>query len=50
MNNDINKYSLRGFKISDVHADNEFDVTSLKSRLQPTIMHFYAKGEHIGII
>ena len=47
---EMEKYTARGFVVTDIHADNEFDIASLKRELQPTAMHFYAKGEHVGVI
>ena len=47
---DCNKHEARGFEITDIHGDNEFDIQSLKDSLQPTIFHIYARGEHVGFI
>ena len=46
----IHKYDCRGFKITDMHADNEFDKAELKHSLQPTLLHIYGREEHVGFI
>ena len=50
MINDVNKYTSRGFTITKIHADNEFDIALHKNELCATNMHLYAKEEHIGVI
>ena len=44
----INKYQTRGFHITDVHGDNEFDIDGIKDAILTTIVHAYAKNEHVG--
>lgn len=45
---DINKYEKRGFHITDMHGDNEFDIDAIKDAILPTIVHAYSKNEHVG--
>ena len=45
-----NIYETRGFEITDIHADNEFNVDSIKEALMPTKMTIYAKNEHVPIV
>ena len=47
---DCNKYSAHGFKITDVHRDNEFASPKIEEALLPILMHIYAKNEHVGFI
>lgn len=42
-------YTKRGFDISTIHGDNEFNVRNLIEALSPIIMQIYAKGEHVGV-
>ena len=46
----INTYTTRGFTITDLHGDNEFDITTLKSELQPINTRIYGTEEHVGVI
>ena len=46
----IDKYETRGFEITDVHADNEFNFSSFEREIRPSILHSYAKNEHVGFI
>jgi hypothetical protein len=43
-------YEARGFEITAVHGDNEFDIKALKTFLLPAILHIYGKDEHVGAI
>jgi hypothetical protein len=43
-------YEARGFEISAVHGDNEFDIKSVRTFLLPAILHIYGKDEHVGIV
>ena len=43
-------YLTRGFTISDVYADNEFDVDEYKTIFLPARLHICAKGEHVPTI
>ena len=47
---DINKHEQRGFDITDMHGDNEFNIRSLRYFLQPINLHIYAKEEHVGFL
>ena len=46
----VNTYEKRGFTITDLHADNEFDIETLKENLEPINTHIYGKLEHVGTI
>ena len=46
----FNLYETRGFNITDIHGDNEFDVKSLKEYLLPIVTHIYGRGEHVAVI
>ena len=46
----INKYTSRGFRVTDYHADNEFDKEALKQYLAPALVHIYDREEHVPII
>ena len=43
-------YNARGFNISDVHGDNEFNMNILEDFLRPATLHIYGKNEHVGIV
>ena len=43
----INLYQKRGFKVTDIHGDNEFNIESLHSELLPITVHIYAPDEHV---
>ena len=43
-------YKDRGFIITDVHGDNEFNIKKLKEVLSPTNLHLCAQDEHVPII
>ena len=47
---DLNKHEQRGFDITDIHGDNEFNIQSLRNFLQPINLHIYAKEENVGFI
>ena len=40
----------RGFIITDVHGDNQFNINTLKANLIPIFTDIYGKDEHVGII
>ena len=40
-------YSSRGFLISDIFGDNEFDMSDFKDTLLPSKLHICASGEHV---
>ena len=46
----ITKYLTRGFTITDVYGDNEFDGEDYKTIILPARMHICATGEHVPII
>ena len=46
----INLYESRGFTITDIHGDNEFNVKKLHDYLLPTIFHIYGRDEHVASI
>ena len=46
----INTYENRGFKITDLHADNKFDIDVLKKEIAPITTHIYGRLEHVGTI
>jgi hypothetical protein len=46
----IDIYNARGFDITDIHGDNEFNIASLKQHLLPTATHIYGANEHVGVI
>ena len=43
-------YLTRGFTITDVYGDNEFDVDDYKTIFLPPRLHICAKGEHVPTI
>ena len=43
-------YSIRGFHVKNIHADNEFDKEEIKISQLPVLFHIYGKDEHVGII
>ena len=46
----LDKFSDRGFEVTTIHGDNEFDVKYIKEYFLPVMTHIYGKGEHVGII
>ena len=46
----IAKYADRGFKITDIHGDPEFDGDTFKNAFPEINFHIYTQGEHVGII
>ena len=42
-------YNKRGFNVTKIFADNEFDIKSLHTALLPTNIHIYAAGEHCAV-
>ena len=47
---DRDRYEARGFRVTDVHGDNEFNIHSFIDAIQPENFHPYEKGEHVGVI
>ena len=43
-------YTNRGFKIIDIHGDNEFNLTKLRESVKPETLNLCVKNEHIQII
>jgi len=43
----IKMYSSRGFYISDIFGDNEFDIDDIKTSILPSKLHICASGEHV---
>ena len=41
---------MRGFKVTDIHRDNELNNQSLINALEPVNVNVYAKGDHVGFI
>ena len=46
----INIYKLRGFQVSFMHGDGEFDVADLKTAILPTEAVIYGKNEHVPVV
>ena len=46
----LNIYTSRGFKITIIHGDNEFNIKLLKDSLLPISVMIYGRNEHVGII
>ena len=46
----ICKYEERGFKITDIHGDPEFDSDILRNAFPEKKFHIYTQGEHVGIV
>lgn len=46
----INIYKKRGFKIANIHGDNEFDMQKLREHLRPATLHIHGKNKHVGVI
>ena len=44
----IDLYSKRGFEVSTIHGDNEFNIGNLIAAVRPILMQIYARGEHVG--
>mmetsp|Transcript_14843 Transcript_14843/g.21238 ORF Transcript_14843/g.21238 Transcript_14843/m.21238 type:complete len:412 (+) Transcript_14843:616-1851(+) len=43
-------YENRGFNITDIFGDNEFNITKLKTILSPVNLHLCGRDEHVPII
>ena len=43
-------YTTRGFRIENIHADNEFNKKDIKNSQLPALFHIYGKDEHVGLI
>ena len=40
-------YQSRGFSVTDIHGDSEFNIQNLHNKLQPINFHIYAPEEHV---
>ena len=45
----LNIYHKRGFKVTAIYGDNEFNIKSIIERLRPILFHIYAAEEHCAI-
>ena len=43
-------YEARGFNVTGIHVDNEFNVAVIVDSQQPALMYIYRRGEYIGVI
>ena len=43
-------YHSRGFKLTIVHADGEFNIDTVRTVLLPAQLTIYAKNEHVSIV
>jgi len=43
-------YSSRGFRVENIHGDNDFNREDIKRSELPTLFHIYGRDEHVGII
>jgi hypothetical protein len=50
LDNVIDMYEARGFNITTLHGDNEFNVHALRQHLLPILTQIYGKNEHVHII
>jgi hypothetical protein len=46
----LTTYKARGFNITYVHGDNEFNLPNLHQFLQPAALHIYGRNEHVGVV
>jgi hypothetical protein len=46
----LTTYKSRGFNITIIHGDNEFNIKALKEFLSPTIVTIYGRNEHVRVI
>jgi hypothetical protein len=46
----LDTYHARGFMVTDIHGDNEFDINDLRHALSPTTIHIHGVEEHSGIV
>ena len=50
LNNIAQTYLARGFKVENIHADNEFNKEDIKESQPSALFHIYGKDEHVGLI
>jgi hypothetical protein len=50
LENVIDIYTARGFKVTDCHGDNEFDTKAIKARFKKIIFHICGRNEHVNEI
>ena len=43
-------YHSRGFRIENIHGDNEFNKNDIKNSQLPALFHIYGKNEHVVLI
>jgi hypothetical protein len=43
-------YEARGFNVTGIHANNEFNVPIFINSQQPALMHIYGRDEHVGVV
>ena len=46
----LRRLRMRGFKVTVIHGDNEFNVDSIKDACIPSRFHICAKNEHIPVV
>ena len=46
----LDKYYARGFNVTIIYGDNEFNIAQLKEYLLPILVEIYVKYEHVEII
>ena len=46
----LDKYDARGFNVTIIHEDNEFNIVKLKEYLLPIMVEIYIRYEHVDII
>ena len=44
------KYETRGFEVTDIHGNNEFNIQYIINAVIPANVHEYSKDEHVGFI
>ena len=50
INNIKQIYESRGFKVENIHGDNEFKKDEIKRSQLPSMFHIYGMDEHVGLI
>ena len=46
----LEKYDTRGFNVTIINEENEFNISQFKEYLLPTMVEIYGKYEHVEII